>query len=207
MDWRNARDVGFFQNYSYVKKSFTFPLFLHRLRNARILYKAVRQMSNPDLLVARMAKENKQAENENHKKFAINCFNLVWGLLDKKDRTEEEDDRMVHAAHASRFHWGEIGTALEFERGEWQISRVYSAVKRPISALFHAERCLEICKDNDIGDFDISFAYEAMARAHAVAENKVECEEYIKLAEEAGEKIEKKEDKKHFFNELKSISC
>lgn len=154
-----------------------------------------------------MAEEEKQAENKNHKKFAINCFNLVWNLLGKIDRTEEEDDKMIHAAHASRFHWGEIGTALEFERGEWQISRVYSAVKKPISALYHAERCLKICKENNIGDFDIAFAYEAMARAHAVAGSKTECEKYTKLAEEAGENIEKKEDKKYFFNELKAISC
>ncbi|MEM2102674.1 MAG: hypothetical protein QXM22_04095 [Candidatus Bathyarchaeia archaeon] len=44
--------------------------------------------------------------------------NLKTASIDKKDRTREEDDKMVHAAHASRFHWGEIGTPLEFERGE-----------------------------------------------------------------------------------------
>ena len=68
---------------------------------------------------------------ELHKKFAVDLFNLVWDLLDNGERTMEEDDRMLHAAHASRFHWGEIGTPLEFERGEWQISRVYAVLNRP----------------------------------------------------------------------------
>jgi hypothetical protein len=154
-----------------------------------------------------MTDEPKYTEKECHKRFAVNCFNLVWSLLDKKDRTKEEDDKMVHAAHASRFHWGEIGTPLEFERGEWQISRVYSILKRPQPAIYHAARCLEICKTNNIGDFDMAFAYEAMARAHSVAGNKTKCEEYIELAKEAGEKIEKKEDKDYFFSELKTISC
>lgn len=126
-------------------------------------------------------------------------------MLDKKDRTREDDDRMIHAVHASRFHWGEIGTPLEFERGEWQISRVYSVLKRSEPAAYHARRCLEICKEHNIRDFDIAFAYEAMARAHAIAGNKTECEKYIKLAKETGEQIEKKEDREYFFSELETI--
>jgi len=41
---------------------------------------------------------------------------------------------MIHAAHASRFHWGEIGKPINLGRGEWQISRVYSVLNRPESA-------------------------------------------------------------------------
>lgn len=152
-----------------------------------------------------MTEEKKYTEQEWHKRAAITLFNLVWSLLDKKDRTKQEDDKMVHAVHASRFHWGEIGTPVEFERGEWQISRVYSVLNRPQSALYHAERCLEICKEHNIGDFDIAFAYEAMARAHAVAGDKSDCEKYIKLAKEAGEQIKKKEDKDLFFGDLKTV--
>ena len=150
--------------------------------------------------------EKKPSEQE-HRKFAVDLFNLVWSLLDKKDRSKDDDDRMIHAVHASRFHWGEIGTPLHFERGEWQISRVYSVLKRSEPALYHATRCVEICRENDIGDFDIAFAYEAMATAHAIAGDKTECKKYLQLAKEAGEKIGKKEDKDYFFTELKTVSC
>jgi hypothetical protein len=142
---------------------------------------------------------------ELHKKFAIDLFNLTWNLLDKKDRTQEEDDKMIHAAHASRFHWGEIGTPLEFERGEWQISRVYSVLERSEPALYHAKRCLEICKKNNIGDFDIAFAHEALARASAVAGLKTQYEENLELARKAGQQIKKDEDKNYFMSELKTI--
>lgn len=144
---------------------------------------------------------------ELHKKFAIDLFNLTWNLLDKKDRTIGEDDKMIHAAHASRYHWSEIGTPLKFERGEWQISRVYSVLKRSESAIYHARRCLEICKKNNIGDFDIAFAYEAQARAYAVAGLKVQCKENIELATEAGQQIKKEDDRNYFLNELKTIQC
>jgi hypothetical protein len=151
--------------------------------------------------------EQKTPSKEEHRKFAVSLFNLTWSLLDKKDRTIEEDDKMVHAAHASRYHWGEIGTPLEFERGEWQISRVYSVLGRSEPALHHAKRCLHICKNNNIGDFDIAFAYEAMARALSIAKDKVECQKYIQLATKAAENIKKKEDKDYFLSELKTINC
>ena len=112
-----------------------------------------------------------------------------------------------HAAHASRYHWGQVGTALNFERGEWQISRVYAVLKMPESALFHGRKCLEICEENDIGDFDFAFAYEAVARANAVAGNAAECRKYVDLAKNAGEKIAKDGDKQYFFDELGTISC
>jgi hypothetical protein len=149
--------------------------------------------------------EDKQIEQEFHKKSAIDSFNLVWSLLDKESRTPEDDDRMVHAAHSSRFHWGEIGTPLEFERGEWQISRVYSALNKPQSAIYHAQRCLELCKANHIGDFDIAFAYEAMARATAIAGDTPKSEKYVQLAKDAGEQIEGKDDREYFFSELESV--
>ena len=140
-----------------------------------------------------------------HKKFATKLFNLTWSLLDKKDRTQEEDDKMIHAAHASRFHWGEIGTPLEFERGEGQISRVYSVLQRSEPALYHAKRCLEICEENNIKDFDIAFAYKAMARAHATSGNRTECNRYLKLADDASDQIKKKEDREYFLSELETI--
>lgn len=56
-------------------------------------------------------------------------------------------------------------------------------------------------------DFDIAFAYEAMARAHEVAGQKEECQKYLELAKTAGDQIKGKEDKDYFFSELKTINC
>jgi len=151
--------------------------------------------------------EKEAPSKEEHKRFAVSLFNLTWSLLDKTDRTRQEEDKMIHAAHASRYHWGEIGTPIEFERGEWQISRVYSTLGRSEPALFHAKRCLDICKENSIGDFDIAFAYEAMARALSIAGEKAKCKKNLQLATQAAEKIKKQEDKNYFLSELKTITC
>jgi len=140
-----------------------------------------------------------------HEKLAMSLFNATWDLLGKEDRSEEDDVEMIHAAHASRHHWGQIGEPLQFERGEWQISRVYSVLGRRESALYHAKLCLEICQENDIGDFDIAFAYEAMARAYAVARDRENYEKYRELAEKAGKEIDEKGNRDYFLGELNSI--
>ena len=156
-------------------------------------------------MVLDLTNDELSEEDKIHKKFAVNLFNRTWDLLAKKDRTEEEIDEMIHSAHASRYHWGQIGKPIHFERGEWQISRVYSVLNKAEPALHHAKRCLDICTNNDIGDFDIAFAYEAMARAYSVAGNNDKKEKYLKLAKDASDKIEKEDDKKYFLSELESI--
>lgn len=152
-----------------------------------------------------MSDSERLTEEQFHKKSAVDLFNAVWDLLDKPERSKSEDDLMVHAAHASRYHWGKVGSPLELERGEWQISRVYSVLKRPEPALYHAGRCLAICEEHSIGDFDIAFAYEAMARAHALAGEETEASKYAGLAKEAGSKIEKKGDRDYFFTQLETV--
>ena len=120
--------------------------------------------------------------NEWHKKEAIENFNHTWDLIDKKDRTEDDNLNMIHSAHASRFHWGKIGTSLNFARGEWQISRVYTLLGMSESALYHGEKSLVYCLENHIGDFDLAFAYEAIARAHMIRKDQDNMQKYIDLA-------------------------
>lgn len=103
------------------------------------------------------------------RKLAADLFNHTWTLLEKPDRTPDEDDEMIHAAHASRFHWGEVGDAIHRARGEWQCARVYSVLGRAEPALWHARRCLAIHESIGSTDWDMASAYEAMARAHLVA--------------------------------------
>jgi len=155
----------------------------------------------------------KLTELEWHRKMAAQLFNNTWGLIDKGDsRTPDESDGMIHSAHASRYHWGVVVSSgkypktgpMNLERGDWQISRVYAVLKRPEPALYHAQKCLSICEEQKIGDFDIAFALEVMARAYALDDNP-KSNEYFEKAKKAGESISKEDDKKYFLSELETI--
>jgi hypothetical protein len=135
---------------------------------------------------------------DEQRELAKSLYGGVWTLLETESRTPEEDDEMIHAAHASRFHWGEVGEPEHRARGEWQCSRVYSVLGRAEPALHHATRCLQICEQHGIGDWDLAFAYEALARAHAVAGSEDEAARYKGLARAAGDAIADAEDREVF---------
>ena len=138
---------------------------------------------------------------------AAQLFNETWRLMEQENRTALDDDRMIHAAHASRYHWGQVptATAANLARGEWQISRVYAVLGRAEPALHHAGRVLEICQDNKIGDFDLGFAYEAIARAYAVAGDVQQARAYTDQALAAAEEIAQDEERELLLADLETI--
>ncbi len=104
-----------------------------------------------------------------HRQLAVDLFNATWRLMETENRTPADDDRMLHTAHASRYHWELAGTAVHRARGEWLCSRVYAVLERGEPSRHHAQRVLDLCLEHGIGDWDLAFAHEALARAHAVS--------------------------------------
>lgn len=106
-----------------------------------------------------------------HRRIAVALFNHVWTLIEQPGRTPAQVDEMIHAAHASRYHWSlaEGASPINLGRGEWQCSRVYAVLGRGEPALWHARRCLDAATGPGAEDWDPATAYEAMARASAAA--------------------------------------
>ena len=138
---------------------------------------------------------------------AAQLFNETWRLMGQELRTQDDDDRMIHTAHASRYHWGQAAeaTPAHLARGEWQISRVYAVLSRPEPALHHARRVLDICQRNGIGDWDLAFAFEAVARAYAVAGDAAQTRHYTDRALAAAENVADGEDRALVLADLETI--
>ncbi|MGO9198323.1 MAG: MerR family transcriptional regulator [Acidimicrobiales bacterium] len=148
---------------------------------------------------------DKLLSEEEERKLAVRYFNSVWDLMEKEDRTIEDDDLMLHMAHASRYHWGQVGKPENLARGEWQVSRVYAVLQRSEPCLHHAQRVLDICLAHSIADWDIAFAYEALARGHAVAGDAEAARAMTERALEAVEMIADDEDRKLVLADLETI--
>jgi DNA-binding transcriptional MerR regulator len=145
------------------------------------------------------------ADRADRRQLAVDLFNHVWTLLERTDRSPLEDDEMLHAAHASRYHWGEVGEPVHLARGEWQCSRVYAILDRGEPALWHARRCLGLCEEHGIGDFDIAFAWEAIARASAVAGDRAASADALGRARELSAAIAEDEDRELLLSDLATI--
>ena len=149
-------------------------------------------------------------EPHEHRAEAVGLFNGVWQMLDIEDRTPAQDDQMVHAAHASRWHWsqaGELGGDEQLAVGEWQCSRVYSVLGRGEPALHHARACLAVCRDAGLGDWVLAAAYEALARASAVAGDLAEARSWLAQARTAVAAIVEPEDREVIEGDLTAIAA
>ncbi len=141
-----------------------------------------------------------------HELLAPALFNASWDLLEKEDRTPEDEAKLINLVHASLYHWRQIGTPLNIVRGEWMISHIYTLLKHKESALYHAQNCLSMTLENQFKDFDLAYAYEAMARAHALAGNKGEFSKYYELAISAGNNIAQDGDRQQFESDMKDAN-
>lgn len=151
-----------------------------------------------------MTDEKTYTLTEAHKHFAISLNGKTWELLDKPNRSAEENEMMLYTAHASCYHWRQSGTGVHHQRGEWMIARVNTVLGYAETALRHASRAMELyhAHRKEMADFDLAFAHEVVARANALAGNKTEAQAHIRLAVEAGEKIADKEDRDIFFSDF-----
>ena len=102
----------------------------------------------------------------------VDLFNKTWTLMEKDDRTREEDDEMIHCAHASAYHWLQVGT-----RGEPRAQRMAVLARahhpRPRRAGAPSRAALPRARRGERrtehGGLGSAGAYEALARAHMVA--------------------------------------
>ncbi len=76
---------------------------------------------------------------------------------------------MTRRAYAAAYHWqrAEGRTPANSARADWLLSRVWAVQGVGAQAMSHAERCMATCESASLADFDLAYAHEALARAHA----------------------------------------
>jgi hypothetical protein len=142
-------------------------------------------------------------EQEFHRRVAAASFNRTWDLMEKRNRSQEEDQLMLGLAHTSRYHWGLVGTPRNQAVGDWQISRVYASLGQPGLALRYARGCLAACRKNRLGEI-IPTAYEAIARALAMAGDSKRAEGYLSKARPLLDKLPiGKEDREIYQGQIR----
>lgn len=90
-------------------------------------------------------------------------FNDTWDLIDKADRCDADDDQMLLTAMASRWHWGQVGTAEQAARGDWQVAHVFGLVRHGEVAVRFARRHLATANAEGWDGWWLASAHEGMA--------------------------------------------
>jgi hypothetical protein len=148
-----------------------------------------------------------EATRSSHHRFATGLFNRVWELLEKTPRSADEDVAMLNAAHASLYHWLNIGDAKNFAIGEWQIARVYAVLKRAEPALHHAQRSLELSVGAKLPPFYTGYAHEALARAHALQGHAAAVEAHLSQARKLADAVDSADERRMLMQDLDTIQA
>ena len=161
-----------------------------------------------DRLLANFGKpyaEAYETEGQDHKKLSVDCFNRAWELLDKKDRTKEDDERMVSLAHASLAHWRmrEDCTDRNLSIGYWQLSRVYAVLGQGDNAERYGGLCMHVSGQEP--PFYLAYAHEALARAALLNERRELFDKHLAEAKTLVSQVTDADEKKMLEDDLAQL--
>jgi hypothetical protein len=102
-----------------------------------------------------------------HRRQGIEANNAAWELLGSAERSTADDEELLRHAYAAAYHWQRAtrAAAANEVRASYVVSRALVATGQPERGLINADRCLELCTEHSIDDFDLAYAHEARARA------------------------------------------
>lgn len=140
-----------------------------------------------------------------HRTFAGAAFNRSWDLIDKADRSAEDEAELLAAVFASRYHWEPIGNDENKAVGDWQIAHAASHLGLEPIAMRFATSALERTQAAGRDDWLLASCYEGVARAHAVAGNAEERDRYITLARWVLETVDDAEDRELIESQISTI--
>ena len=143
---------------------------------------------------------------KSHNFFSAHCFNIAWELIDKPERTPEENEQKIRRTMASLWHWTQRPdcSPTNLSIGYWQAARVYALAGEAANARKYARLCLDITPTD--AAFYLSYAHEAMARAEALAGNEENATEHLAKATQFATNVTKAEDRKLLEADLASLA-
>jgi len=141
------------------------------------------------------------------KRVAVHLYNRTWDLLDLGDgRTEAQTHEMVDAAHASSWHWAQIGGLEQAVVGAWMISRVHASAGHGEAAVVYAQRAFTLLHSGDgLPDWLEASVQEGLARAHLAAGDRDAAEFAAHAATDALEHVAEDDDRELIRTQLAEL--
>jgi len=141
-----------------------------------------------------------------HRRFSVDCFNRTWSLIDKPNRTGDEDEEMVLLATASLWHWTRRAdvTDRNLSIGHWLLSRVCALTGAGAAARRHGLRSLHRAAGSP--PFYVGCAHEAVARAASVLGDRSVFDAHLASARQAAAAVADPAERKALDDDLNTLA-
>lgn len=139
------------------------------------------------------------------KRFAVACNNRAWALVEQADRTPSEVHEMLHAAHASAWHWARVGTSLNEARANMLLGMAHGLAGEGALGLRYAMLAFNYFNEHEAPDWEQAFAHAALAAAAKSAGQAALHAEHYAEAGRLGQAIADEQDRDIFMRSFTQI--
>lgn len=137
--------------------------------------------------------------------FAVECNNRAWRFAETPGRSAEEDEEMLHCAHAAALHWSKVGTGLHRARATMLLGHVHALLGNGAIAMGYAEASFAYVSSHDSPHWEVAFAHAVLANAAAAAgERDLHAQHYAR-AQALGAALEDAEDREIFEKTFRAV--
>ena len=103
------------------------------------------------------------------KRLASQANNRAWALAELHNRTPEEDEEMLQAAHAAMYFWKIVGVANNRAHAAQLVAHVYALLGLPNPAKHYLKQSQSFFLDQTCAPWEQAFAHAVSANVAAAA--------------------------------------
>jgi hypothetical protein len=131
--------------------------------------------------------------------------NRAWTLAEMLQRTPEEDEELLHAAHAAMFFWNILGTPSHRAHAALLLAHAYALLNLPEPAARYLGRSLPFFLQNECAPSELAFAHAIAANVAAVEGNRERHARHYSEAQTAAARIPAPEERRIFEATMRLI--
>jgi hypothetical protein len=105
------------------------------------------------------------------KHFASQANNRAWTLAEMPNRSPEEDEEMLQAAHAAMYFWKIVGQPPNHAHAAQLLAHVYALLKLPGPAAQYLRKSLPHFMQRDCAPWELAFAHVMAANVASAKGN------------------------------------
>jgi hypothetical protein len=144
-------------------------------------------------------------EQFDHRGQAVETYNQSWSLLERDDRSPEQDRDLLTTAFTSRFHWRAAGGVEQWVMSDWMVARAAAAVGEGRLAVDFALAAHDAAQRGEVADWLLASCAEGVARAYAALGDEVSRDRWSEVARSLISDIIDDEDRELIASQLDTI--
>jgi hypothetical protein len=141
------------------------------------------------------------------KRLAAQANNRAWTLAEMLQRSPEQDEEMLQAAHAAMYFWKIVGNPGNHASAAQLLAHVYALLKLPEPAAHYLSKSLPHFTQHDCAPWELAFAHAVAANVASAEGNEAAYARHYSEAKAAAAQITDPETREMLNATMRVVSA